>query len=282
VTVLEVLQSTTAYFARRGIEQPRLNIEHLLADSLGKRRLDLYLEFDRQLTEGELGTLRDKVRRRADHEPLQHVLGHWDFYGRTFATDARALVPRPETELLVEEVLERLPAAEDGISRLVADVGTGSGVIAITVALERPAVRVLAIDREAGALSLARENAERHLVGERVKFLVGDLLTCLQEPVHAVVANLPYIPSEEIPQLSPEVRRDPPTALDGGADGLHLIRRLVKEAPARLKSGGWLFLEVGAGQAPAAVALLAHENYRDIFTRKDYQGADRVVRACYG
>ncbi|HEY0790027.1 MAG TPA: peptide chain release factor N(5)-glutamine methyltransferase [Chthoniobacterales bacterium] len=282
MTVLEVLQSTTAYFARRGIDQPRLNIEHLLADSLGKRRLDLYLEFDRELTGAELAILRQKVKRRADREPLQHVLGHWDFYGRTFATDARALVPRPETELLVEEVLERLPKAEDGVPRLVADVGTGSGVIAITVALERPTVRVLAIDRETGPLSLARENAARHAVSERVSFLNGDLLTCLPEPVYAVVANLPYIPSGDIAQLSPEVRRDPLVALDGGPDGLDLIRRLVKEARSWIKSGGWLFLEVGAGQAPAAAAMLADENYRDIFTRRDYQGTDRVVRACNG
>jgi release factor glutamine methyltransferase len=282
VTVLEILQSTTAYFAQRGIESPRLNIEHLLADALGKRRLDLYLEFDRNVSEHELGILRAKVRRRAEREPLQHVLGHWDFFGRRFKTDARALIPRPETELLVEEALGRLPGKVSG--RLAIDVGTGSGVIGITLALERPDLQVIAIDRSAQALALASENAGLHQVTSRVRFAEGDLLSAsVPEPAaDLIVANLPYIPTAHIAGLAAEVRRDPVAALDGGSDGLQLIRRLIRDAPPYLKPGGFLILEIGAGQAVEVCNLLAAEKYRDIFTRKDYQGVIRVVGASYG
>lgn len=282
MTVLEILQSTTAYFAQRGIESPRLNIEHLLADALGKRRLDLYLEFDRNVSEHELGILRAKVRRRAEREPLQHVLGHWDFFGRRFKTDARALIPRPETELLVEEALGRLPGKGSG--RLAIDVGTGSGVIGITLLLERPDLQAIAIDQSAQALALASENASLHQVTSRVRFAEGDLLSVLAPAVAAdlIVANLPYIPTAQIASLAAEVRRDPVAALDGGPDGLQLIRRLIRDTPAHLKPGGFLVLEIGAGQAADVCNLLAEEKCRDIFTRKDYQGVTRVVGATYG
>ena len=282
MTVLEILQSTTAYFAQRGIESPRLNIEHLLADALGKRRLDLYLEFDRNVSEHELGALRAKVRRRAEREPLQHLLGHWDFFGRRFKTDPRALIPRPETELLVEEALDRLP--ERGPGTLAIDVGTGSGVIAITLALERPELQVIAIDCSGQALTLASENASLHGLPARVRFAEGDLLST-SAPVPAaelIVANLPYIPTAQIAALAAEVRRDPVGALDGGPDGLQLIRRLIRDTPPHLKPGGFLLLEVGADQAPDVCDLLAAEKFRDIFTRKDYQGVVRVVGASYG
>lgn len=282
MTVLEILQSTTAYFAQRGIESPRLNIEHLLADALGKRRLDLYLEFDRDVSERELSILRAKVRRRAEREPLQHVLGHWDFFGRPFKTDARALIPRPETELLVEEALARLP--RDASGRLAIDVGTGSGVIGITLALERPELRVTAIDRSAPALDLASENAGLHDVTSRVHLVEGDLLSALApEPAaDLIVANLPYIPTTQLAGLAAEVRRDPVSALDGGPDGLRLIRRLIRDAPSCLRPGGFLALEIGAGQAADVCNSLAAEKYRDIFARKDYQGVIRVVGASYG
>ena len=236
MTVLEILQSTTAYFAQRGIESPRLNIEHLLADALGKRRLDLYLEFDRNVSEPELGILRAKVRRRAEREPLQHVLGHWDFFGRRFKTDPRALIPRPETELLVEEALGRLP--RDASGRLAIDVGTGSGVIGITLALERADLHVTAIDRSAQALALASENAGFHEVTSRIRFIEGDLLSAAApEPAaDLIAANLPYIPTAEIAGLGAEVRRDPVSALDGGPDGLQFIRRLIRDAPSYLKA----------------------------------------------
>ncbi len=194
MTVLELLQTTTAYLGKKGVEQPRLSIEHLLADALGKKRIELYLEFDRSLSAQELDPLREKVRRRADGEPLQHLLGRWDFFGRTFKTDRRALIPRPETELLVETVLREIATCGESANRLV-DVGTGSGVLAITLALERPELDVSAVDVSSDALALARENAERLGVPNRISFCLSDLLEEIEGPFHWIVANLPYIPT---------------------------------------------------------------------------------------
>ena len=176
----------------------------------------------------------------------------------------------------------RLPGKASG--RLAIDVGTGSGVIGITLALERPDLQVIATDRSAQALALASENAGFHDVSSRVRFAEGDLLSAsAPEPAaDLIVANLPYIPTAQIAALAAEVRRDPVAALDGGSDGLQLIRRLIRDAPLYLKPGGFLVLEIGAGQAVEVCNLLAAEKYRDIFTRKDYQGGIRVVGASYG
>ncbi len=195
MTVLEVLQNTAAYFAKKHVEHPRLNIEHLLADALGKKRIDLYLEFDRALSEQELEPLREKVRRRAEGEPLQHLLGHWEFLGRRFRTDRRALIPRSETELLVEAVLKKIEIGDPKATRLV-DVGTGCGVLAISFALEQPKLEVVAVDISDDALVLARENAEKLGVPDRISFCQSDLLDRIDGPFHWIVANLPYIPSD--------------------------------------------------------------------------------------
>ena len=279
MTVLEVLQSTATYFAKKNVESPRLNIEHLLADVLGKKRIDLYLEFDRVLTEQELDLLREKVRRRAKGEPLQHILGHWDFFGRTFKTDARALVPRPETELLVETVLAEMGSTQEG--RLI-DVGTGAGILAITFALEKPGLTICATDISDSALALARENAERLGVLSRVEFIQSELVEAVQGPFEWVVANLPYIPTTDLPDLPSEVRFDPVAALDGGTDGLVPMRKLVESIRSKLSSNSLIALEVGSGQAAAVRDILARSNYRDISLRKDYQGVERILIARYG
>ena len=279
MTVLEVLQNTATYFAKKKIESPRLNIEHLLADVLGKKRIDLYLEFDRVLTEQELDLLREKVRRRAEGEPLQHILGHWDFFGRTFKTDARALVPRPETELLVEAVLAEMEPAQEG--RLI-DVGTGTGVLAITFALEKPGLSIYASDISESALALATENAEQFGVLNRIEFVQSELVEAVAGPFDWVVANLPYIPAAELVGLPVEVRYDPFVALDGGPDGLATIRKLIESMRGKLSSNSLIALEVGSGQAGAVRDILAHSNYRDISLRKDYQGIERILIARYG
>ena len=279
MTVLELLQNTTAYFAKRQIESPRLNIEHLLADALGKNRIELYLEFDREIPQQLLDPLRDKVRRRTEGEPLQHLLGHWDFYGRTFKTDRRALIPRPETELLLETVLGEIKPDKSSGSRL-ADVGTGNGILAITFALERPGMEVIGLDISEEALTLARENADRFEAG--VVFRRSDLLDATEGGYNWVVANLPYIATGELAGLPREVRFDPLIALDGGEDGLTIVKRLIESIPDKLASNSLVALEVGQGQAAEVARFLARQNFRDIAIKKDYQGIERILTARYG
>ena len=279
MTVLELLQSTTAYFSRRQIESPRLNIEHLLADALSKRRLELYLEFDREIPEHLLEPLRNKVRRRAEGEPLQHLLGHWDFFGRTFKTDRRALVPRVETECLVETVLSEMKTSTASGSRLV-DVGTGSGVLAITFALERPDLEVAGLDISDDALELARENAAR--LNAHVSFWRSDLLEAAAGTFDWVVANLPYIATGDLADLPREVKFDPLIALDGGEDGLTIVKRLIESMTNKLASNSVVALEVGQGQAQRVAGFLARQNFRDITIKKDYQGIERTLTARYG
>jgi release factor glutamine methyltransferase len=281
MTVLELLQTTTAYFAKKGVEHPRLNIEHLLADTLGKKRIELYLEFDRSLTARELEPLREKVRRRAEGEPLQHVLGHWDFFGRRFKTDRRALIPRPETELLVEAIVKESASCGKSANRLV-DVGTGCGILAITFALECPGLEICAVDLSDDALALARENAEALGVLERIAFRRSDLLDQIEGPFNWIVANLPYIPAADLKALPREVKFDPALALDGGKDGLTIIKRLIESTPGKIAPNGMIALELGQGQAQQVRGFLADRNYRDISMRKDYQGVERLLIAKYG
>jgi len=277
-TVLEVLRATTDYFARHGVESPRLNAEHLIAHALGKKRIELYMEFDRPLGERELAPLRELIRKRAARVPLQHLLGTVEFHKRVFATDARALIPRPETELLMEQVLkEPLPET----SRIL-DVGTGTGVIALTLAAELPQTDVTAVDISPEALALARENAERLGLSGRVKFVQGDLLEGVEGAFDLIIANLPYIPGGEIASLSREVQHDPVLALDGGPVGTEVIARLIGQARGHLKPGGRLALEIGHDQAEALVLELERQNYRDIRPVADYQNILRFLFATYG
>jgi release factor glutamine methyltransferase len=278
MTVLEVLQATTAYFTKHNVESPRLNAEHLLAHVLGRKRIELYLEFERELIETELGPLRDLVKRRSEGEPLQHLLGTVEFCGVTFLCDKRALVPRLETEQLVELVQSAIRDPQSAIL----DVGTGSGVIALSLAAKFPEAKVLAVDVSDDALALAQENAGRLNLTERVRFLKSRLLENIEDAFDLIVANLPYVSTQERPALSREVLYDPEIAVFAGADGDELVRELIAQAPSRLRSGGMLALEIGLGQSEALLSALAEKNYRDICSKNDYNGVTRFLFARYG
>ena len=276
MSLLEVLKGASEFLGKQGVESPRLNAEHLLAHVMGLKRMDLYLQFDRPLGEKERGPLRDLVRQRGTGIPLQHLLGTVEFCGNSFKSDARALIPRPETELLVERALT-YPAPAS-----ILDVATGSGVIALSLALGRPEASVTATDISPEALSLAKENAILLSI-DRITFHEADLLPPPEAGTFDLItANLPYIPAAEIAGLSREVRHDPILALDGGPEGLDLIVRLAPLALERLTSGGHLLLEIGIDQSEAVLACLAGHNYRDIKALPDYQGIPRFIEAVKG
>jgi release factor glutamine methyltransferase len=278
MTVLEVLQATTAYLKKRNVENPRLNAEHLMAHALRRKRIELYLDFERALTETELAPLRGLVKRRSEGEPLQHLLGTVEFCGLTFLCDKRALVPRPETEQLVELVESRIENRELRI----ADVGTGSGVIALSLAAKIPEATVLGVDVSENALALAQENAARLNMSERVQFLKSRLLENVEDAFDLIVANLPYVSIQDRHTLSLEVLHDPEVALFAGAQGDELVRELIDQARVRLRPGGLLALEIGLGQSEALLSALAEKNYRDISSKNDYNGVTRFLFARYG
>jgi release factor glutamine methyltransferase len=279
MTVLNVLQSTTAYFKKRNIESPRLNAEHLLAHTLGRKRIELYLEFERELIETELTPLRESVRRRGQGEPLQHLLGTVEFCGMTFACDKRALVPRPETEEMVELLI-----AETGNRKpeRILDLGTGSGVIALTLAAKLPQTEIHATDISDDALALAKENAERLGLSERVQFARSDMLDGIAGTFDLIVANLPYIAQQDRQSLSLEVLHDPEVALFAGEKGDEMIRKLIETAPPHLNSGGLLALELGLGQNEALAAFLSEKNYHDTELKNDYSNRPRFLFSRYG
>jgi len=277
-TVLEVLQSTTAYFKKHNVENPRLNAEHLLAHVLGRKRIELYLEFERVLTESELAPLRELVKRRAQGEPLQHLLGTVEFCGLTFLCDKRAMIPRPETEQLVEFVKSEIrnPKSE------ILDVGTGSGVIALSLAAKFPEAQIVAVDISDDALALAQENASRLDMADQVRFLKSHLLENVEGVFDVIVANLPYVSTQDRHTLSREVLHDPGVAVFASTRGDELVRELIAQAPSRLRPGGMLVLEIGIGQSEALLSTLAEKNYRDIYSKTDYSGVTRFLFARYG
>jgi release factor glutamine methyltransferase len=278
MTVLEVLQATTAYLKKHNVENSRLNAEHLMAHALGRKRIELYLDFERELNETELGPLRELVKRRSEGDPLQHLLGNVEFCGLTFLCDKRAMVPRPETEQLVELVEARIENRE---SRIV-DVGTGGGVIAISLAAKFPEAKILAVDISDDALALAQENAARLNLKDRVRFLKSRLLENVEGAFDLIVANLPYISTQDRRTLSREVLHDPEVALFAGKRGDELVRELIDQAPTRLRPGGLLALEIGLGQSETLLSALAEKNYRDICSKNDYNGVTRFIFARYG
>ena len=280
MTVLEVLQATTVYFKNHKIESPRLNAEHLLAHVLGRKRIDLYLEFERVLTESELAPLRDLVKCRGEGEQLQHLLGTVEFGGHVFLCDERAMVPRPETEQLVELLI-----ADCGLriadSRIL-DVGTGSGVIALSLAAKFSDAELVAADISDDALALAQANAARLNLSDRVRFVKSNLLENVEGTFDLIVANLPYIAIQQRHTLSREVLHDPAVALFASERGDELVLQLIGQAPSRLRPGGLLALEIGLGQSEPLLSALTEKNYRDIYSKTDYSGVTRFLFARYG
>ncbi len=286
MTVLEVIQRSAEFLAKRGVDSPRLQIELLLAHVLQMPRLKLYLSFDRTLSETELAALRELVKRRANREPLQHLVGSTSFCGLEMQVGPHVLIPRPETELLAERAWNYLSALSSE-SRATApptalDLGTGSGCLAISLAVKCPAARVTAVDISQEALTIARQNATANGVDERITFYCGDGLEALPPEARfdLIVTNPPYIPSSEIETLQPEVRdHDPRLALDGGPDGLAFFRRLARDAGARLSGDGTLMAEFGDGQSETIAALFKGSGWRIEGVEPDYSGRSRILIA---
>jgi release factor glutamine methyltransferase len=280
-TLQRILLWTQKFFSDKGISSPRLDAELLLAHVLGVERIYLYAHFDQPLTQSERDAYRALVKRRAAREPVAQILGKKEFYGRPFCVSREVLTPRPETEHLVDAALEWVRGRALEAPRLV-DVGTGSGIIAVTLALELPSARVWGTDTSAPALAVARANAAALGVAERVTLCEGDLLSPLveQAPFDAVVANLPYLDPAGRADLEPEVRDfEPASALFADEQGVATLRRLVTAVGPRLTAGGLLALEIGAEQRQRVEALLGETGFSGIETRRDLQGLDRVVLA---
>lgn len=273
----DVLRASTEHLERKGVPSPRVDAEHLLAKALGLTRIELYTEHDRPLTEAELAACRALLERRGRREPLAYILGEWGFRRLTLKVDRRALIPRPETEVVVERCLARLAGVSEPE---VLDVGTGSGVIALAIADEREDARVTAIDRSPEALALARENAELTALAPRVRLLKHDLAEGLPGgPYDLVVSNPPYVDPDEIETLEPEVRDwEPREALVGRG----LTEAVAEGALAVLRPGGALVLEVADGSAAAVAGLLRSLGYQAVQATSDLGGRERVVEGVRG
>lgn len=287
VSVGRALVAARQRLKEAGCETARLDAEVLLAHVLGVSRSWLYAHPERPLLKKEIEAFEELVVRRAEHEPVAYLVGHKSFYGLDFTVDRRVLIPRPETEILVEQALELLQwhrRRHDGNGtgrRLrVADVGTGCGAIAVTLAVKREDIHVYAIDVSDDALEVAGQNVWRYGVGDRVTLLAGDLLSPLPEPVELIVANLPYVPEDEWAGLAPDiVRYEPRVALDGGPGGLALIERLLAQAPEKLLPQGGILLEIGHDQGAAVKQMaLRHFPWARVDVLPDYADQDRIVR----
>ncbi len=284
MTIIEAIQRSTEFLAKKGVDSPRLQTELLLAHLLKQARMRLYLEFERVLTPAEVDGLRELIKRRGQREPLQHIVGATSFCGFEIAVSRDVLIPRPETEVLAERgwtFVNQLSTLNPQPSTVL-DFGTGSGCLAIALASKCPAVEVYAIDISPEALALARQNAARHGVAERIRFLQGDGFAAAPEGAQfdLIISNPPYIPSGEIALLQAEVRDyDPHRALDGGVDGLDYGRRLAVECASFLKPHGRVMLEFGDGQAEGLREIFQQQLWIVEAVEEDYSHRPRIMVA---
>ncbi len=278
LTVLEIIKRTTEFFAGKGVESPRLNAELLIGHALGRTRMQLYLEFERPLAEAELEKIRPLVRRRGQREPLQYLMGEVEFHGLKLKVDKRALIPRPETELLVANIVALCAANPPG---RVLDLGTGTGAIALALAVAFPAAAVTAVDVSAEALALARENTAAAGMAGRVTFRESDWFAAVPpEPCEVIVANPPYLSAAETAATAPEVRgHEPSIALTAPGDGLDHLARIIADAPRFLRAGGLLALETGIAQHARLREMTAAAGFAKTESRQDLTGRDRFVFA---
>ena len=284
MTVLEVIQRSTEFLARKGVDSPRLQTELLLAHLLRLPRMQLYLNFERILSPTELDTCRELVKRRSQREPLQHIVGSTSFCGFEIAVDRHVLVPRPETELLAERgwIFLNQRAAAGGQAVTALDFGTGSGCLAIALALKCALAQVYAEDISPEALAQARQNAAHHGVAKRIQFLEGDGFGAIPPGTRfdLIISNPPYIPTAEIDKLEPEVRDfDPRQALDGGPDGLDFYRRIAGEAARFLKPTGRIMLEFGDAQGQPIRDLFDQQKWIVEAMEEDYTHRARILIA---
>lgn len=278
LTVLEIIKRTTGFFEQRGVESARLNAELLIGHALGLKRMQLYLQFERPLTETELEKIRPLVKRRGSREPLQYIMGEAEFCGLKLKVDRRALIPRPETERLIELVTEKLTVAP----RTILDLGTGSGAIALALAKAWPEAAVTAVDKSADALALARENAVATGLDARVTMLHSDWFAAVPSggTFELIIANPPYLSDEETAATAPEVKDfEPRAALSAGPDGAADLKRIIREARGHLAAGGLLACETGIAQHAALAAQATAEGYARVESLRDLTGRDRYLLA---
>lgn len=276
MTLKQALERARGILLAHGIDEAHLEIQLLLRQASGISQVQLYLDIDRELDFEEEEGFRRLVERRLSGEPIAYIRGHREFCGLDFSVEPGVLIPRPESELLVEQAIR---LAEEGAVSTVAEVGTGCGAVAISLALNLPRTKIYATDISASALKVARFNCQKHGVADRVCLLHGDMLHPLPEPVDIIIANLPYVREAELPQVS-SAGFEPLLALNGGVDGLDKIRQLCQQAGDRLRPGGSLLLEIGQGQAMAVTTLLGRLfPSAEIEVMPDLSGIERVVRA---
>lgn len=279
LTLLEIIKRTTEFFEKRGIESPRLNAEQLIGHALGLQRMQLYLQFERPLAEAELVKIRPLVKRRGEREPLQHIVGSTEFHGLILKVDRRALIPRPETELLVELLVERLKASPP---RTILDLGTGTGAIALALATAFPQAAVTGLDQSPEALALAQENVAALGLGARVRLLQSDWFAALaaDERFDLIVGNPPYLSDEETKATQPEVKDfEPWSALSAGPDSAAALEHILRAARGRMQPGGLLALETGIDQHARLLALAREGGYPQAESLRDLTGRDRYLLA---